>query len=61
MKISKFLSGDVDCEGDESIRDWLRRIGCDLTSILLIESECYTKRDLLELVTREELIRLGIR
>uniref|UniRef100_A0A914M3Q3 SAM domain-containing protein n=1 Tax=Meloidogyne incognita TaxID=6306 RepID=A0A914M3Q3_MELIC len=54
-------TGDVDCEGDESIRDWLRRIGCDLTSILLIESECYTKRDLLELVTREELIRLGIR
>uniref|UniRef100_A0A1I8AXS0 SAM domain-containing protein n=1 Tax=Meloidogyne hapla TaxID=6305 RepID=A0A1I8AXS0_MELHA len=55
------ITGDIDLEGDESIREWLRRIGCDEHSIELIERECYTKRDLLEFVTREELIRLGIR
>ena len=46
---------------DESLRDWLFRIGCDDHSVELLERELYTKRDLVELVTREELVKLGIR
>uniref|UniRef100_A0A183C859 mitogen-activated protein kinase kinase kinase n=1 Tax=Globodera pallida TaxID=36090 RepID=A0A183C859_GLOPA len=46
---------------DEPLREWLSRIDCDEHSIELLERERYTKRDILELVTREELMKLGVR
>ncbi|KAL3093153.1 hypothetical protein niasHT_022603 [Heterodera trifolii] len=48
-------------DDDEPLREWLLRIGCDDHSIELLERERYTKRDILEFVTREELMKLGIR
>jgi hypothetical protein len=45
---------------DESTQSWLRSIGCDQLSIDAILDQHYTKRDLVDFVSREELIQLGV-
>uniref|UniRef100_A0A1I7XTP6 Protein kinase domain-containing protein n=1 Tax=Heterorhabditis bacteriophora TaxID=37862 RepID=A0A1I7XTP6_HETBA len=44
----------------EDLISWLRLLEVDEKSIRLIVEEQYTKQDLLELVTREELLNLGV-
>jgi hypothetical protein len=53
-------SSDLDAD-DEALKAWLFRIGCDAYSIELLERQHYTKSDVIEFVSREELMGLGIR
>ena len=47
-------------EDEENLVQFLSRIGCDSESIALIEKNRYTKNDLIDFVTREELMALGV-
>lgn len=40
---------------------WLRSLDCDEQSLRLILAEKYTKADLVELVSREELVNIGVK
>uniref|UniRef100_A0A915PW91 mitogen-activated protein kinase kinase kinase n=1 Tax=Setaria digitata TaxID=48799 RepID=A0A915PW91_9BILA len=46
---------------DDELAQWLRSFGCDDTTIGRIQEEEYTKQDLLDFVTREDLMRLNLR
>jgi hypothetical protein len=45
---------------EESTQMWLKHVGCDQKSMDLILEQHYTKRDLIDFVSREELIQIGI-
>lgn len=55
-------------DGEESLRTWLTRIGCGgngeeegtSTAADLLERQHYTKSDLIDFVSREELLNIGI-
>lgn len=44
----------------DELVNWLRSLEIDERSIQLIVSEQYTKQDIFEYVTREELLALGV-
>ncbi|VDO48717.1 unnamed protein product [Onchocerca flexuosa] len=46
---------------DDELAQWLRSFGCDNNTIGRIQAEEYTKQDLLDFVTREDLMRLNLR
>ncbi len=46
---------------DGDLLYWLRSLNCDEDAIQRVRDEEYTKNDLLEYVTREELRSLGLR
>uniref|UniRef100_A0AC34QJY1 MAP3K HisK-N-like globin domain-containing protein n=2 Tax=Panagrolaimus sp. JU765 TaxID=591449 RepID=A0AC34QJY1_9BILA len=47
-------------EDEETLADFLARIGCGAEIVQLIEKNHYTKNDLIDFVTREELMAMGI-
>lgn len=49
-----------DDDDGETLREWLNRASCDNSSIDLLEKHHYTKRDVIDFVSREELMALGI-
>lgn len=46
---------------NDELAQWLRSFGCDNATIRRIQEEEYTKQDLLDFVTREDLMRLNLR
>lgn len=46
---------------NDELAEWLRSIGISDSVIARIQDEEYTKDDLIDLVTREELIALGLK
>lgn len=42
------------------MRNWLLQMDFDESYIEMLEAQHYTKRDLIEFVTREELINAGL-
>lgn len=53
------VDGHISRSADELV-NWLRSLEIDERSIRLIVSEQYTKQDIFEYVTREELLALGV-
>lgn len=53
------VDGHISRSADELV-NWLRSLEIDERSIQLIVSEQYTKQDIFEYVTREELLALGV-
>lgn len=53
-----FVSRNVQ---DDELTQWLRSFGCDDITVGRIQEEEYTKQDLLDFVTREDLMRLNLR
>jgi hypothetical protein len=48
-----------DCD-EENCQEFLTRIGCDSNTINVIQRNGYTKNDLVDFVTREEIMGLGV-
>uniref|UniRef100_A0A914YRK7 Protein kinase domain-containing protein n=1 Tax=Panagrolaimus superbus TaxID=310955 RepID=A0A914YRK7_9BILA len=48
-----------DCD-EENCQEFLTRIGCDSNTINIVQKNGYTKNDLVDFVTREELMGLGV-
>ncbi|KAM3718443.1 Mitogen-activated protein [Dirofilaria immitis] len=46
---------------DDELAQWLHSFGCDDVTVERIQAEEYTKQDLLDFVTREDLMRLNLR
>ncbi|VDK73352.1 unnamed protein product [Onchocerca ochengi] len=46
---------------DDELAQWLRSFGCDDNTVGRIQAEEYTKQDLFDFVTREDLMRLNLR
>uniref|UniRef100_A0A0N5AZ13 Protein kinase domain-containing protein n=1 Tax=Syphacia muris TaxID=451379 RepID=A0A0N5AZ13_9BILA len=46
---------------DDEMAKWLRELGCDWHSIHILEEQEYTKDDLLEFVSRDELLHMGLK
>ncbi|VDN02245.1 unnamed protein product [Thelazia callipaeda] len=58
------LPGDVDNAlkyGNDELAQWLHSFGCDDVTIGRILEEEYTKQDLLDFVTRDDLMKLNLR
>ncbi|KAI6203869.1 hypothetical protein M3Y94_00606800 [Aphelenchoides besseyi] len=60
MVSSPIQNGDLSVDDDESTTLWLRSIGCDQRSIKKLLEQSYSKQDIVDFVTREELIHIGI-
>ncbi|MFH4976997.1 hypothetical protein AB6A40_003706 [Gnathostoma spinigerum] len=54
------ITNNVSIRNDE-LAQWLRSVYCDDNTIHRIQQEEYTKNDLIDFITREELLRLGLR
>ena len=48
-----------DCD-EENCQEFLTRIGCDSATIIIVQRNGYTKNDLVDFVTREELMGIGV-
>ncbi|VDN59078.1 unnamed protein product [Dracunculus medinensis] len=57
IQFSSYLNRNV---RNDELAEWLRSIGISDSVIARIQDEEYTKDDLIDLVTREELIALGV-
>ncbi|KAE9413576.1 hypothetical protein Angca_008537 [Angiostrongylus cantonensis] len=58
-KINHAVDGHIS-RATEELVSWLRSLEIDERSLRLIVAEQYTKQDIFELVTREELLALGV-
>lgn len=47
-------------DSEEVLTSWLKSLGCDENSIQTLIFQHYTKRDIIDFVTREELIQAGV-
>lgn len=47
-------------DDDEDLEAWLHRVGVDEESIGVLTRQRYTKPDVIDFVTREELMAVGI-
>uniref|UniRef100_A0A915CBK4 mitogen-activated protein kinase kinase kinase n=1 Tax=Parascaris univalens TaxID=6257 RepID=A0A915CBK4_PARUN len=54
-------SPDVPAIRNDDLAQWLRNMNCDEATIRRIQQEEYTKSDLIDFVSREELLNLGIK
>ncbi|KAI6239936.1 Mitogen-activated protein kinase kinase kinase [Aphelenchoides fujianensis] len=53
-------NGDLNHDDDECTQLWLRSVGCDQRSIKKLLEHSYSKQDIIDFVTREELLHIGI-
>ncbi|KHN79208.1 Mitogen-activated protein kinase kinase kinase 15 [Toxocara canis] len=54
-------SPDATILRNDDLAQWLRSLNCDQATIRRLQEEEYTKSDLIDFVTREELLKLGLK